>query len=78
MYNVLAKLRIEEFYLLDTEKIIKEFAQNLRIPSGNDSKHSDSHDDMLKKLNILQDPQFRRLGSTIDLNSAVEIFSHQR
>jgi glycogen debranching enzyme len=65
--EVLPKLRLHEFFQVNVEKIVEEFKKHCRgKEKGIESKSGD--------LFVQQDPLYRRFGSTVDLDLAVNLF----
>ncbi|XP_065200578.1 glycogen debranching enzyme isoform X2 [Planococcus citri] len=71
--NVLPKVKIEELYIVDVDSIVAEFLQKCRSlppPSSNPNTTG-----VLPNLNIVQDEEFRRKRSTVDMNLALQLYN---
>ena len=65
----LPKINLVEFFTVDVEKVLSEFESKLE--QGVDvSQVVDG------ELKIIQDPEYRRLGCTVDLDLAIKKFGH--
>jgi glycogen debranching enzyme len=64
--EILPKLRLHEFYQLDVDRTVDQFKEHCL---KNNAKGKDG------PLEIIQDPLYRRFGSTIDLDVAVNLFN---
>ncbi|KAI6179311.1 Glycogen debrancher [Aphelenchoides besseyi] len=62
--DVLPKLRLHEFLQIDTDRVVEEFKQK----SGCKSSQGDS------EVHVVQDPEWRRFGSSIDFEAAIRKF----
>jgi glycogen debranching enzyme len=65
--EVLPKLKLHEFFQVDVEKVLKDFKEHCLVKKN--SSENDARD-----LCIQQDKWYRRFGSTIDLDIAVNMF----
>lgn len=65
--EVLPKLHLHEFFQVNVEQILDDFKKHC---SANEKGFEDKHGD----LYIVQDPLYRRFGSTVDLDLAVNSF----
>ncbi len=70
MDTYLAEVDIPEFFLLDVDKILDEFEAKMSAGGVDVSTVADAD------LKIIQDPEYRRLNSTIDFNLAIKHFGH--
>jgi glycogen debranching enzyme len=61
----LPQLKLHEFFMVDVDKIVKEFAESSCLASGKD-----------EQLVIIQDPQRKRFGGSIDMSVAKYQFSN--
>lgn len=68
----LSKVNIHELYQCDAMKYVNEFMTQVRTrePPKNVTKTS-----RFEEIQLIQDPAYRRLGSTIDFELALEIFN---
>ncbi|ALC41670.1 CG9485, partial [Drosophila busckii] len=68
----LSKVNIHELYQCDVMKYVNEFMAQVRTrePPHNVAKHG-----RFQEVQLIQDPAYRRLGSTIDFELALEIFN---
>ncbi|CAD5217959.1 unnamed protein product [Bursaphelenchus xylophilus] len=66
--QVLPEVRLEEFFQVDVTKIIDEFQQHVK--NNTNSAVCDC------PLALIQDPEFKRFGSTIDFQLASNIFNN--
>ncbi|KAK5849979.1 hypothetical protein PBY51_014270 [Eleginops maclovinus] len=71
--EVFSRLRLWEFLQVSVDEAVEQFRQQLQ--AGRLGVKSTSSSDFKKELTILQDPQHRRFGSTVDLNSAFDMFT---
>lgn len=68
--TVLPRTRLWEYFCVDVEAIVSEFRSTVyRMNGGNHPKPEG------KRLKILQDPQYRRLGSSVDADLTLELFN---
>ncbi|XP_046879349.1 glycogen debranching enzyme-like isoform X1 [Hypomesus transpacificus] len=72
--EVYPKLKLWEFFQVNVEKTAEQFLKLLQ--SGSISGTADP--DSKKQLRILQDPQCRRFGNSVDMSSALELFIPHR
>ena len=71
MDTVLPGAKLWEYFCVDVDAIVDEFRQNLyKVKSLGKQRQSTN-----KELNIIQDPEFRRNGSSIDGDVAMDIFN---
>ena len=70
MDTYLPEVKIPEFFLLDVDKILDEFESKVSTGGIDVSTVADGD------LKIIQDPEYRRLQSTIDFNLAIKQFGH--
>ena len=78
--QILPSLNLWEFYGVDVNKVVEELKRAL-VEKAKASKNSqtalnDSH--VSPEVMIVQDPEYRRLGSTIDLRKAVNWYISSR
>ncbi|XP_070066606.1 glycogen debranching enzyme isoform X2 [Drosophila virilis] len=68
----LSKVNIHELYQCDVMKYVNEFMSQVRTrePPKNVAKES-----RFQEIQLIQDPAYRRLGSTIDFELALDIFN---
>ncbi len=67
---VLPRTRLWEYFSVDVEAIVKEFKTTVRHLNGGEHPRPEG-----KYLTIVQDPQHRRLGSTVDASLTLELFN---
>ncbi|XP_071505921.1 glycogen debranching enzyme-like [Diadema antillarum] len=73
-HDVLPRYNMAEFYQVDVEKIIEEFRERAK-----GSKETfPQRDSTPWEVSIIQDPNYKRLGSTIDMNKAMANFNTDR
>lgn len=75
MNNHLPRIRIPDLYLLDINDIVTQFNELIRSKIPPTSNSSSLENESLK---IIQDPEFRRLRSTIDMELALRIYNVYR
>ncbi|TSN03381.1 Glycogen debranching enzyme [Bagarius yarrelli] len=68
--DVFPKIKLWEFFQVKVEPIVEQFRTLLQTGVKPDRRQTDSK----KQFRILQDPQYRRFGSSVDLNLALELF----
>lgn len=71
MDNVLPKAKLWEYFCVDVESIVSEFLSQNKVKSSNESADILSN----KSLEIIQDPKYRRNGSSINFDVAIEKFN---
>ncbi|XP_041924454.1 glycogen debranching enzyme isoform X2 [Alosa sapidissima] len=69
--DVFPRVKLWEFFQVNVDKAVEQFKKLLM--SGN--KPANSGTEGKSKLRIIQDPQHRRFGNTVDLNTALEHFA---
>ena len=68
--TVFPRARLWEYFSVDIEAITKEFRTTVyRLNGGN---HPRPHG---RRLRVIQDKQYRRLGSGVDINETLELFN---
>lgn len=70
---VLPKVKLEELFIVPVDKLTLEFLTKCRTlppPSTTDRDHND-----LPELKIIQDPLYRRLHSTVDMDLALKRYN---
>ncbi|RZC42945.1 glycogen debranching enzyme, partial [Asbolus verrucosus] len=72
--EVLANINIHELYMCDVSKYLVEFLSLARnkVPSTQEKLNEN------EELELIQDPLYRRLGSTIDMKLAVQLYNIYR
>ena len=65
----LPEIKIEELFLIDVEKVLDQF--EARVGEGVDDMSNPDGE-----IKIIQDPEYRRFGSTIDLDLAIKHYGH--
>lgn len=71
---ILPRVKIHELFQLNVDKILNEFQNKVRAsppPLVNKSE-------MNEELTLIPDPEFRRLGATIDMNKALKVYNKYR
>uniref|UniRef100_A0A8C1HVJ3 Glycogen debranching enzyme n=1 Tax=Cyprinus carpio carpio TaxID=630221 RepID=A0A8C1HVJ3_CYPCA len=68
--DVFPKIKLWEFFQIKVEPTVEQFRDLLQ--SG--AKPERSKTEGKQQLKIIQDPQYRRFGNTVDMNSALETF----
>uniref|UniRef100_A0A8C1NHD8 Glycogen debranching enzyme n=1 Tax=Cyprinus carpio TaxID=7962 RepID=A0A8C1NHD8_CYPCA len=63
--DVFPKIKLWEFFQVKVEPMVEQFRTLLQSGDKAEGK---------QQLKIIQDPQFRRFGNTVDMNSALETF----
>ncbi|KAL1498307.1 hypothetical protein ABEB36_009123 [Hypothenemus hampei] len=72
--SVLEPLKIHELFTVDINKYLQEFLTLARKASP--SKNNDK--ELLPEIEIIQDPEYKRLCSSIDINLALKKFNSYR
>ena len=67
---VLPRAKLWEYFSVDVEAIVKEFKTTVCHLNGGEHARPEG-----KFLSIVQDPQYRRLGSTVDASLTLELFN---
>ena len=68
--TVLPELKLWEYYSVDVDVIVKEFRSSVyKLNGGGHDRPTD------KQLSIIQDSQYRRLGSTVDATLTMELYN---
>ncbi|KAK6484196.1 glycogen debranching enzyme-like isoform X1 [Huso huso] len=67
--DVYPRIKLWQFFQVNVEETVEQF-RNLLVKGNRNSIVSDPK----KPLKIIQDPMYRRFGSTIDMNIALETF----
>lgn len=75
LFGVLQKPRVEEFYMVDVDKVTKEFESRVQKVIG--GAPFELRDEPLSKLKIIQDPKYRRKSGTVDMEAALGSFNVQ-
>ncbi|XP_071341644.1 glycogen debranching enzyme-like isoform X2 [Trachinotus anak] len=73
LQQVFSRLRLWEFLQVSVDAAVEQFKQLLQ--AGNSGVRSRSAPECKKQLLMVQDPQHRRFGNTVDMNSALDIFT---
>ena len=73
--HYLTKLDLVEFFILDVEDTLKRFKAFISDQHGR-NKSSNYPSNVSEELLIIQDPEFRRLNSTIDFGKAYHLVGH--
>ena len=68
--TILPKAKLWEYYCVDVEAVIKEFKTSVHHLNGGEHPRPEG-----KSLKICQDPQYRRLGSSVDGQLTLELFN---
>lgn len=75
--QVFSKLRLWEFLQVSVDEAVEQFRQLLQ--AGSLGVTSRSSTDCRQQLKMVQDPQHRRFGNTVDMESALDTFApHSR
>ena len=70
LHNVLPAAKLWEYYCIDVDAIAKEFQEKFRELLDKETTRPG-----IENLTIIQDPEYRRLGSSIDYDVALSIFN---
>lgn len=70
---MLPSAKLWEYYCVDVEVIVSGFRQSVYKLNGGEHHRPEG-----KQLTIYQDPQYRRLGSTVNANLTMELFNVYR
>lgn len=68
--SVLPRAKLWEYFSVDVEVIVKDFKNSVYHLNGGEHARPEG-----KFLSIVQDPQYRRLGSTVDATLTLELFN---
>uniref|UniRef100_A0A672NX71 Glycogen debranching enzyme n=1 Tax=Sinocyclocheilus grahami TaxID=75366 RepID=A0A672NX71_SINGR len=68
--DVFPKIKLWEFFQVKLEPMVEQFRTLLQSGAKSDRSKTEGK----QQLKIIQDPQFRRFGNTVDMNSALETF----
>ena len=68
--TVLPRLKLWEYFSVDVDAIVKEFRTSVYKINGGGHDRPDG-----KHLAIIQDRQYRRLGSTVDATLTMELYN---
>uniref|UniRef100_A0A671PRQ5 Glycogen debranching enzyme glucanotransferase domain-containing protein n=1 Tax=Sinocyclocheilus anshuiensis TaxID=1608454 RepID=A0A671PRQ5_9TELE len=68
--DVFPKIKLWEFFQVKVEPMVEQFRTLLQSGAKSDRSKTEGK----QQLKIIQDPQFRRFGNTVDMNSALETF----
>uniref|UniRef100_A0A8C1XPJ8 Glycogen debranching enzyme n=1 Tax=Cyprinus carpio TaxID=7962 RepID=A0A8C1XPJ8_CYPCA len=68
--DVFPKIKLWEFFQVKVEPMVEQFRTLLQSGAKPDRSKAEGK----QQLKIIQDPQFRRFGNTVDMNSALETF----
>lgn len=66
--------KIQEFYIVNIDDIVGEFLNLVRKETPQD----ESSNNQTKSISVIQDPQYRRLKSTIDMSVALKKYNIYR
>ncbi len=70
MDTILPRARLSEYFCVDVDAIVSEFRSTVyRLNGGNHPKPEGKH------LKVIQDPEYRRLGSGVDKTLTLELFN---
>lgn len=72
--NYFQKAKVWELYQVNTEALLKRFNDDMRKGPPKKSDKDVTADD----IKIVQDPEYKRFGSTIDYPAAVGVFNNYR
>ena len=70
--KIVPETRLWEYYAVDYDRIVDEFKSVL---SREDAPRPDNPDRENVQLVVIQDPEYRRFGSTVDIDVAVKMFN---
>ncbi|XP_052470780.1 glycogen debranching enzyme isoform X1 [Carassius gibelio] len=68
--DVFPKIKLWEFFQVKVEPMVEQFRDLLQSGAKPDRSKTEGK----QQLKIIQDPQYRRFGNTVDMNSALETF----
>uniref|UniRef100_A0A673IJQ7 Glycogen debranching enzyme n=2 Tax=Sinocyclocheilus rhinocerous TaxID=307959 RepID=A0A673IJQ7_9TELE len=68
--DVFPKIKLWEFFQVKVEPTVEQFRDLLQSGAKPDRSKTEGR----QQLKIIQDPQYRRFGNTVDMNSALETF----
>ncbi|XP_071756275.1 glycogen debranching enzyme-like [Centroberyx gerrardi] len=68
--QVFSRLRLWEFLQVNVDKAVEQFSKLLQ--AGSNAVRSSPEGN--RQLKMVQDPQYRRFGNTVDMNSALDTF----
>lgn len=72
--EVLPVIKIHELFICDVNKLVGEFLNLARRSTPRTAKPGD----VLEEIQLIQDPEFKRLGSTIDIELALKNYNVYR
>ncbi|CAG9829289.1 unnamed protein product [Diabrotica balteata] len=72
--SILDPLKIEELFTCDTKKLIANFLSLARSGQPNPPKSPDSKPES-EELKLIQDPQYRRLETSVDMKLALKLYN---
>ncbi|XP_057653349.1 glycogen debranching enzyme isoform X2 [Diorhabda carinulata] len=70
--SILDILKLNELFICDTNKLVDEFLILARSNQPNSLKC----DSNCNNLKLIQDPEYRRLSSTVDMELALKLYNH--
>ena len=68
--TVLPQAKLWEYFCVDVDAIVEEFRNTVYRMNGGEHPKPEG-----KSLRIIQDPQYRRLGSSVDADLTLELFN---
>uniref|UniRef100_A0A8D2ZVL6 Glycogen debranching enzyme n=1 Tax=Scophthalmus maximus TaxID=52904 RepID=A0A8D2ZVL6_SCOMX len=71
--QVFSRLRLWEFLQVSVDAAVEQFRELLQ--AGGAGVRSRSGPECTKQLKMVQDPEHRRFGNTVDMNSALDVFT---
>ncbi|GFO03724.1 glycogen debranching enzyme, partial [Plakobranchus ocellatus] len=71
-HKVFTTYRLHEFYCVSIEKLMKEFKKAI------ERNNHIAHNSTVTHISIVQDPQFRRFQSSVDMNQALYLYNTDR
>lgn len=71
----LPKANLSQFYQCDTEKYVNNFIEKIRLGKEPSASNSPVQ---LNELTLIQDPAYKRLGTTVDFELALAKYNVYR
>jgi len=78
--HFLPQIKLHEFYTIDVDRTVEEFRRRIsgNAPTTNNYYDRYAEDLSASQLTIIQDPQFGRKTSTVNMNLAMRLFNQNR
>ncbi|VEN50334.1 unnamed protein product, partial [Callosobruchus maculatus] len=73
--SVLDPLNIPELYICDVNQYVLEFLNRARVSAPGTMHDTEPTNDSEGNLKLKQDPQFRRLAATVDMDKALKLYN---